>query len=284
MVVRTLVCQQPSWTVAGDSSPGSSQGLSRPCAVKPAPMRLRRPWDLGLTASLTEGVRRKPRCCNGSGETDLWWVQPEGPLPFRFCPYAQERVRGQLAPCQLNAVLRVPCSIVPTGTSRNVPWMGCAPLESGCFFRASLARRWSQRPVGGGTACRREAAGMDTVIPSAGSPEHPWGLSPRAVSEGAVRTRHRTRVAKRLAELFPISYGPRTLSCSSYVGPGDPCLEARGAMAPSPLRLRLLGTEERPITRSQRERCAVHLLTGGGPDRANRREEGVWRTVGPPRP
>src|SRR5215467_11295154 len=43
--------------------------------------------------------------------------------------------------------------------------------------------RWSQRPVGGGTAVRAYAAGMDAVIPSAGWSDTPPGLGPCGVSD-----------------------------------------------------------------------------------------------------
>ena len=45
-------------------------------------------------------------------------------------------------------------------------------------------------------------------------------------------------------------------------------------MAAAPFRFCLVGAEESPLARSNRERCSVHLATGGGPSSANRREEG----------
>src|SRR5258707_13543668 len=91
--------------------------------------------------------------------------------------------RGGRTSCTLPTqyCLPVPWYVVPTGKSSNVPWTRCHALEPELIEPRSPGDACNVR-VGGGTAFRRSAAGMDTLTPQDGEPENPWGLSPRGGS------------------------------------------------------------------------------------------------------
>src|SRR5262249_51156005 len=109
-------------------------------------------------------------------------LAPEVPLLFRCSSVA---LRGgepagvdmlHLAKCMLLA------GSVGNRSHGDKQQRAAREVRSACasvFSRAALAWRWRQRPlVGGGTASAALSRWDGASIPSDGSPEHPWGLSP----------------------------------------------------------------------------------------------------------
>src|SRR5262249_6819039 len=115
-----------------------------------------------------EGVHRKPRCCNGTDEADLWGTSARSPVAFpilRVCARIGERTSCTLP---TECCLPVPWYIVPTGKSSNVPWTRCAPLEPEYFLEP-------------------RSPGDGVNVQSAGAP--PSGAKPR----GWILSSHQTR-------------------------------------------------------------------------------------------
>jgi hypothetical protein len=135
----------------------SRRDTGRGAATARAP---RRTWGAEGGSCLTERVRRTPRRVNGSGEADFWRLEPEVLCHCRCSLLVRECVSGHLAPLPTEACLPVPWSSVPTGKSTRV--LGRVRSVCAVVFELPTPHRDGVTVrVGGGTAFRRAAAGME---------------------------------------------------------------------------------------------------------------------------
>jgi hypothetical protein len=99
-------------------------------------------------------AHRTPQGLRPSGEA--LWLEPQVRWHCRLCPRVREELVGHSCTLPTQYCVPVPWSVVPTGTSSNVPWTGCHALEPAfCFSEPRSPGDACNVRLGGGTAFRR---------------------------------------------------------------------------------------------------------------------------------